>query len=182
MQIGNPYQTNLSYWDALLNPVKAHAAATDTISYPAVDEVRAARFLGATGLLRGGDVVLWDGSDYPNDHIENVHDMHVATAASTAAFASVTEIGLAVEPLVQGPRDTSGKPAGTLARFVIPQGAQISSVLAFETKNPVQVDVSRFIGEELTRLRFRLVDQDNAEIQDLMGDSWSAVVVIHYDE
>ena len=33
-----------------------------------------------------------------------------------------------------------------------------------------------------TRLRFRLVDQDNGEIQDLMGDSWSAVVVIHYDE
>ena len=107
--------------------------------------------------------------------------MHVATAASTADFASVTEVGLAIEPLVQGPRDTSGKLSGTLARFVIPEGAQIGSVMAFETKNPVHVDISRWSGPDINSLRFRLVDQSNDQIDDLQGDDWAAVAVISHD-
>ena len=63
----------------------------------------------------------------------NTHDAEAATAAH---IDSITEIGLAVEPIVQGPHDTSGKVSGTLARFVIPGGAQPGDVLAFESANP----------------------------------------------
>ena len=53
--------------------------------------------------------------------------------------------------------------------------------MAFETANPVRVDVSRFIGQDLNSLRFRLVDQNNNEINNLQGDSWAAVAVINYE-
>ena len=179
--IGNPYKSNLNYWNALLHPIIEDDGETQDINYPFVNEVRAARFLGASRLLRPGDLQHWDGSTYPHDRVENVHNMHVATAELTANFASVTEIGLAIEPLVQGPRDTGGKPSRTLARFVIPATAEIGSVMAFETANPVRVDVSRFVGQDLNNLRFRLVDQNNNEISDLQGDSWAAMVVINYE-
>ena len=177
---GNPYYSGWSYLQALLYPI-IDGSDTSTTSYPSDAELRAGHFLMATGLATPGHLQLTSTSTFPHDSYSSVHNVHIGTAATAADFASVTEVGLAVEPLVQGPRDTSGKPAGTLARFVIPDGSQIGSVIAFETTNPVHVDVSRYIGQELTRLRFRLVDQDNDEITDLLDDNWSAVIVIHYE-
>ena len=94
---------------------------------------------------------------------------------------SVTEIGLAVEPIVQGPRDTSGKTSGTLARFTIPKGSQPGDILGFESKNPTKVSVQAFIGQDINRLTFRLVDQHNESITNLAGEHFSAVVVLAYD-
>ena len=108
-------------------------------------------------------------------------DMHIATAATAAHIDSLTEVGLAVEPVVQGPRDTSGKVSGTLARFVIPGGASPGDVLAFESPNPTQVSVQAFVGQDINRLTFRLVDQHNDSITDLAGEHYSAVVLFSYD-
>ena len=180
-KIGNPYYNGWSYLQALQYPILADGDEPHEASFPSEAEMRAAHFLIATGLATPGHLQQTSTVTFPHDSYTMVHDLHTATAASAANFASVTEVGLAIEPLVQGPRDTSGKPAGTLARFVIPDGAQIGSVIAFETANPVHVDISRFIGEELTRLRFRLVNQDNDEITNLMNDNWAAVVVLHYE-
>jgi hypothetical protein len=179
--ISNPYFSSWSYLQGLLYPV-LNGSDTSTTSFPSDAELRAGHFLMATGLATPGHLQLTSTSTFPHDSFTSVHNTHLGTATTAANFASVTEVGLAIEPLVQGPRDTSGKPAGTLARFVIPDGAQVGSVIPFETKNPVHVDVSRFIGQELTRMRFRLVDQHNDEISNLLDDDWSAVVVIHYDE
>ena len=107
--------------------------------------------------------------------------MHAATAQMAAHIDSTTEIGLAVEPIVQGPRDTSGKVSGTLARFVIPGGAEPGDILAFESANPTRVSIQSFAGQELNKLTFRLVDQDNNQINDLSGEHYSAVVLISYD-
>ena len=98
-----------------------------------------------------------------------------------AHIDSITELGLAIEPIVQGPRDTSGKVSGTLARFVIPSGAQPGDVLAFETSNPTKVSVQSFVGTDINRLTFRLVDQHNDPVTDLQGEHFSAVVLFSYD-
>ena len=86
-----------------------------------------------------------------------------------------------VEPIVQGPRDTSGKTSGTLARFTIPKGSQPGDILGFESKNPTKVSVQAFIGQDINRLTFRLVNQHNESITDLAGEHFSAVVVLAYD-
>jgi hypothetical protein len=111
----------------------------------------------------------------------NVANLHDAEAQTAPHIDSVTEIGLAVEPIVQGPRDTSGKTSGTLARFVIPKGSQPGDVLAFEADNPTRVSVQRYTGAEISQLTFRLVDQHNSPITDLAGEHYSAVVVFSWE-
>ena len=73
------------------------------------------------------------------------------------------------------------KVSGTLARFVIPGGAEPGDILAFESANPTRVSIQSFAGQELNKLTFRLVDQDNNQINDLSGEHYSAVVLISYD-
>jgi hypothetical protein len=108
-------------------------------------------------------------------------DIFQATAQTAAHIDSVTEIGLAVEPIVQGARDTSGGTSGTLARFVIPKGSRPGDILAFEAHNPTRVSVQQFVGEEISELTFRLVDQHNQGITDLAGEHYSAVVVFSWE-
>ena len=104
-----------------------------------------------------------------------------AEGASSARFNTVTALGIAVEPIVQGPRDSSGGTSGTLGRFAIPKGTQVGDAIAFEHPNPVKVSVQRFVGQDIPRLTFRLVDQDNSSVTDTQGEPFSCVAVISYD-
>ena len=57
----------------------------------------------------------------------------------------------------------------------------LRDVLAFETSNPTKVSVQSFVGTDINRLTFRLVDQHNDPVTDLQGEHFSAVVLFSYD-
>ena len=185
--IGSPYKTHSAYAFALRNTVYA----LDYTAFNSTDTERYLyAFLASIGALSPGvsnpvpiQHEFLQGSTFALTATTWVGatDMHVATASTAAHIDSLTEVGLAVEPIVQGPRDTSGKVSGTLARFVIPGGAQPGDVLAFESANPTRVSVQAFVGQDINRLTFRLVDQHNDSITDLAGEHYSAVVLFSYD-
>ena len=79
------------------------------------------------------------------------------------------------------PRDTSGGTSGTLARFAIPKGTQVGDAIAFEHPNPIKVSIQRFVGQDIPRLTFRLVDQDNNAVTDTQGEPFSCIAVLSYD-
>ena len=83
---------------------------------------------------------------------------------------------------MQTARDTTGNVSGTLARYAIPKGTQVGEVIAFQPPNPVTVSVQKFVGQDISRLTFRLVDQDNNAVTDTQGEPWSCVAVISYDD
>eukprot|EP01046_Picozoa_sp_COSAG06_P015110 COSAG06_NODE_958_length_11320_cov_10.832724_7_plen_522_part_00 len=190
--LGNPYKTHGGYAHALKNTVYA----ADGTAFDSTNTERYLySFLGSIGALSPGmestvplSRKFYTGGEGPFKELAmtaltwvqatNTHDAEAATAAH---IDSITEIGLAVEPIVQGPRDTSGKVSGTLARFVIPGGAQPGDVLAFESANPTRVDIQSFVGQDINRLTFRLVDQHNDPVSDLAGEHFSAVVLFSYD-
>ena len=163
-------------------------AATEGISSPGptIQEIQTAMFLISCGFAGQG---ILSGNQADTDQnfgsglafFQNTSNLHNGTAKTAAHIDSVTEIGLAVEPIVQGPRDTSGKTSGTLARFSIPKGTQPGDIIPFEAAVPTRVSVQQFVGTEIGKLTFRLVDQDNSPITDLAGEHFSAVVVFSYD-
>ena len=63
----------------------------------------------------------------------------------------------------------------------ITKGSRPGDVLAFESANPTRVSVQNFVGTDINRLTFRLVDQHNDPISDLAGEHFSAVVLFSYD-
>ena len=187
--IGNPYATNAGYLNALRSIVYTAAGVA---SYTSITEQHVASFLSSIGATAPGSsntvpIIQYfypAGSPFASAPVSTwtqVSDMHAAAAQMAAHIDSTTEIGLAVEPIVQGPRDTSGKVSGTLARFVIPGGAEPGDVLAFESANPTRVSIQSFAGQDINRLTFRLVDQHNDVISDLSGEHYSAVVLISYE-
>ena len=50
-----------------------------------------------------------------------------------------------------------------------------------QTSNPTKVSVQSFVGTDINRLTFRLVDQHNDPVTDLQGEHFSAVVLSSYD-
>ena len=183
--LGNPYATSSSYFFAL-REVVFDTSFPPVQSMPSDAEQTTAAFISAIGAntpntqtlvstsmqtTSGGTLATW----------QTTSSTGAATAQLAAHIDSITELGLAIEPIVQGPRDTSGKVSGTLARFVIPGGAEPGDVLAFETSNPTKVSVQSFVGTDINRLTFRLVDQHNDPVTDLQGEHFSAVVLFSYD-
>ena len=64
---------------------------------------------------------------------------------------------------------------------VVACGAEPGDVLAFESANPTRVSIQPFVGQDINRLTFRLVDQHNDSVSDLAGEHFSAVVLMSYD-
>ena len=189
--IGNPLASEAAYWTALMWGVNAFADGTGAYSAPSDAEQRT------------GSLIMSLGAHYPGTQVDNVSpetfslqhhltgtghrtwelvDSRIAAEGSTSAnFNTVTALGIAVEPIVQGPRDTSGGTSGTLARFAIPKGTQVGDAIAFEHPNPTKVSIQRFVGQDIPRLTFRLVDQDNNAVTDTQGEPFSCVAVLSYD-
>eukprot|EP01050_Picozoa_sp_SAG11_P015584 SAG11_NODE_2036_length_3895_cov_6.213646_3_plen_370_part_00 len=160
---GNPYATHSGYLSSLFNAVADSATNGTVYPGPTTNEINTAMFLLACGFAAPNHQTTMTNIDNAFgsglSFFHNVSNLHDAEAQTAPHIDSVTEIGLAVEPIVQGPRDTSGKTSGTLARFVIPKGSQPGDVLAFEADNPTRVSVQRYTGAEISQLTFRLVDQ-----------------------
>ena len=178
--LGNPYATSSSYFFALREVVYG-AAFPPVNSNPSTAEQTTATFIAAIGANAPGVQCIIPTTFTIGTTWVTTSNTGAATAKLAAHIDSITELGLAIEPIVQGPRDTSGKVSGTLARFVIPGGAQPGDVLAFETSNPTKVSVQSFVGTDINRLTFRLVDQHNDPVTDLQGEHFSAVVLFSYD-
>ena len=159
--IGNPYDLEAGYLMALGHPVNTATDGTGSTIGVTAAERHTVALLIAMGAHYPGQRVE---SKSP-DPIHNVETWELGTArvsaegASSARFNTVTALGIAVEPIVQGPRDSSGGTSGTLGRFAIPKGTQVGDAIAFEHPNPVKVSVQRFVGQDIPRLTFRLVDQ-----------------------
>ena len=181
--IDNPYGWNTAYLMALLSPVGSSNVGANASS-PSIQELQTAVFLLALGAGNPGIETTVEVADQLGSGLttyQTATNLFRGTASTAAHIDSVTEIGLAVEPIVQGPRDTSGKTSGTLARFTIPKGSQPGDILGFESKNPTRVSIQAFVGQDINRLTFRLVNQHNESISDLAGEHFSAVVVLAYD-
>ena len=168
---------------ALISPVGSSNVGANASS-PSIQELQTAVLLLALGAANPGIETTVEVADQLGSGLttyQTATNLFRGTASTAAHIDSVTEIGLAVEPIVQGPRDTSGKTSGTLARFTIPKGSQPGDILGFESKNPTRVSVQAFVGQDINRLTFRLVDQHNESITDLAGEHFSSVVVLAYD-
>ena len=189
--IGDPLASEAAYWTALMWSVSSNLDGSGTYSTPSDAEQRT------------GSLIMALGAHYPGVQVDNVSpetfslQHHLTTVghrtwelvdsrieaegATSANFNTVTALGVAVEPIVQGPRDTSGGTSGTLARYAIPKGTQPGDTIAFEHPNPVRISIQSFVGQDIPRLTFRLVDQDNNGVTDTQGEPFSAVAVISYD-
>ena len=168
---------------SLLAPVGSSDAGANA-SNPSIQELQTAVLILALGAGNPGIETTVEVQDQLGSGLttyQTATNLFRGTAQTAAHIDSITEIGLAVEPIVQGPRDTSGKTSGTLARFTIPKGSQPGDILPFEAANPTRVSVQSFVGQDITKLTFRLVDQHNDQISDLSGEHFSAVVLFSYD-
>ena len=186
VSLGNVYADNQAYWLALTRTItKADGTGAST---PSDAERRTAALMLAIGASPSG--VETNVRDLTaTDNVVGIAVQMWVTATTMArsqgatapAIDSVTSVGVAVEPIVQNCRDTSGRTSGTLARYMIPSGTRVGDVMPFQTVNPVQVSIQQFAGQPIPRLTFRLVDQHNDPITDLQEEAWSAVVLISYD-
>ena len=64
----------------------------------------------------------------------------------------------------------------TLARFQVTGGP--GSNMVFRPPNPIKVDVSHLIGGTIDQVKLMLVDQHGLQIDSLLGEKFSCVLVI----
>ena len=98
-------------------------------------------------------------------------------AENAATIDKVTEIGIAAPGLAHGSYSANGSSSGaTLARFQVTGGP--GSNMVFRPPLPIKVDVSHLIGGTIQEVRLMLVDQHGTQIDSLLGEKFSAVLVI----
>eukprot|EP01046_Picozoa_sp_COSAG06_P009626 COSAG06_NODE_505_length_14944_cov_17.290901_2_plen_457_part_00 len=99
------------------------------------------------------------------------------TAENAATIDKVTEVGIAAPGLAHGSYSANGSTSGaTLARFQVTGGP--GSNMVFRPPLPIKVDVSHLIGGTLTEVKMMLVDQLGLQIDSLLGEKFSVVLVI----
>jgi len=102
------------------------------------------------------------------------------TASDRALIDRVTELGITVNPLVSGSVSADGTvSSGCLARFQV--RGDIGSIQAFQPSNPLKIDMSQFIGQEIQKISVGLVDQNSEPITSLLDEHWSTNVVIELE-
>jgi hypothetical protein len=99
------------------------------------------------------------------------------TAENAATIDKVTEVGIASPGLAHGSYSANGSSSGaTLAWFQVTGGP--GSNMVFRPPLPIKVDVSHLIGGTLTEVKMMLVDQLGLQIDSLLGEKFSVVLVI----
>ena len=82
--------------------------------------------------------------------------------------------------MVKGSVDSSGRiGAGVLARFQIE--GDPGSVMVAKFENPIKINISQFIGQDVDKVTINLVDQDGVEIPSILGEHWSLVLVVEVE-
>ena len=98
-------------------------------------------------------------------------------AENAATIDKVTEVGIAAPGLAHGSYSADGSSSGaTLARFQVTGGP--GSNMVFRPPLPIKVDVSHLIGGSIQEIKLMLVDQHGTQIDSLLGEKFSAVLVI----
>ena len=99
------------------------------------------------------------------------------TAEKAATIDKVTEVGIAAPGLAHGSYSADGNSAGSsLARFQVTGGP--GSNMVFRPPLPIKVDVSHLIGGLVSEVKLMLVDQHGTQIDSLLGEKFSVVLVI----
>ena len=99
------------------------------------------------------------------------------TAENAATIDKVTEVGIAAPGLAHGSYSADGNSAGsTLARFQVTGGP--GSNMVFRPPLPIKVDVSHLIGGLVSEVKLMLVDQHGTQIDSLLGEKFSVVLVL----
>ena len=99
------------------------------------------------------------------------------TAENAATIDKVTEVGIAAPGLAHGSYSADGNSAGSsLARFQVTGGP--GSNMVFRPPLPIKVDVSHLIGGLVSEVKLMLVDQHGTQIDSLLGEKFSVVLVI----
>ena len=99
------------------------------------------------------------------------------TAENAATIDKVTEIGIAAPGLAHGSYSADGNSSGSsLARFLVTGGH--GSNMVFRPPLPIKVDVSHLIGGLVSEVKLMLVDQHGTQIDSLLGEKFSVVLVI----
>eukprot|EP01043_Picozoa_sp_COSAG02_P009058 COSAG02_NODE_301_length_25237_cov_19.918490_19_plen_192_part_00 len=105
--LGNPYATNSAYFHCLRENIQNASAFPSVVSKPTVAEQTTALFIGSIGAnAPGAQSTIPTSLPLVGDSWVTSSDTGAATAQLAAHIDSITELGLAVEPIVQGPRDT----------------------------------------------------------------------------
>jgi hypothetical protein len=100
-----------------------------------------------------------------------------AENAATIDKDKVTEIGIAAPGLAHGSYSADGNSAGSsLARFQVTGGP--GSNMVFRPPLPIKVGVSHLIGGLVSEVKLMLVDQHGTQIDSLLGEKFSVVLVI----
>ena len=87
------------------------------------------------------------------------------------------EVGIAAPGLAHSSYSADGNASGaTLARFQVTGGP--GSNMVFRPPNPIKVDVSHLIGGTIDQVKLMLVDQHGLQIDSLLGEKFSCVLVI----
>ena len=99
------------------------------------------------------------------------------TAEEAATIDKVTEIAIAAPGLAHGSYSANGSSSGaTLARFQVTGGPGTNMV--FRPPLPIKVDVSHLIGGTVDQVKLMLTDQHGLQIDSLLGEKFSVVLVI----
>ena len=102
------------------------------------------------------------------------------TASDAAQVDKVTEVGIAAPGLTHGAYSTDGTATlSTLARFQV-QGAPGSN-LVFAPDQVLKSNVDHLIGTSVQTISLALVDQHGVQLSTLLGEHWSAILVLEVE-
>ena len=103
------------------------------------------------------------------------------TAENVALIDRVSEIGISAPGLSHGSYSSGGSSSGaTLARFQVT--GQTGGIMVYRPPTPLKIDSSHLIGAQVNQVSLALTDQHGTRINDLLGESYSVVLVLEYDE
>ena len=103
------------------------------------------------------------------------------TAENVASIDRVSEIGISAPGLSHGSYSSGGSSSGaTLARFQVT--GQTGGIMVYRPPTPLKIDSSHLIGAQVNQVSLALTDQHGTRINDLLGESYSVVLVLEYDE
>ena len=98
-----------------------------------------------------------------------------------ASIDRVSEIGISAPGLSHGSYSSGGSSSGaTLARFQVT--GQTGGIMVYRPPTPLKIDSSHLIGAQVNQVSLALTDQHGTRINDLLGESYSVVLVLEYDE
>ena len=155
---------------SLLGTYDASAAFTSSTAQIAALEALLGKYAFYDAVGNATRAPLWSGAQSTAFTAENV-----------ALIDRVSEIGISAPGLSHGSYSSGGSSSGaTLARFQVT--GQTGGIMVYRPPTPLKIDSSHLIGAQVNQVSLALTDQHGTRINDLLGESYSVVLVLEYDE